>query len=262
MKFDLVPYGKPFHLILGIHILRPVNLVLRVFDSDTKRVFSERNLRLVRNRRLLVKFPIVPDRLTVELIEPYELSENGAFRLAEIKLERDTSCPLELTDQDKKFIRFAKWFALKCSSLDAGEKGTIYQSDDFSILYADRLFEDDIEQTTPARIDKYSGLIHVSQTRTKDYTVPMLIVVLLHEYAHMTKNREYGKKDSNELTADLIACHIALNLGFDSYEVRHCFNEIFKRKNTDLNKMRMKAIEEFISIFEKSEGERCKRKAV
>lgn len=255
MKFDLVPYGTPFHLYLTIQSLRLVNLQLRVFDTATKRVYSQRYLTVNGNSKVLLKLPIVPDRLTVELVEANSPHETPVFRITEINVVKDMKCPDELTEQDKKFITFIKWFACTCSRL---ETGMIYQSDGFSILYHDKIMEGGIEETTPARIDKVTGLIHVSKNRTKDYTIPMLIVMLIHEYAHLTKNKEYGKAESNELTADLIACHITLNLGFDSYEVRHCFEEVFSRKKTDLNKLRMTAINEFIGIFEANEGNRCK----
>lgn len=258
MRFDLLPYSKPFHLIMTIEVLRPVNLRLSIFDSDTKRIFSERNLRLKKNRSLRFKLPICPDRMTVELIDKNLPRTNSVFRIANIKVQPDTKCPINLTKQDRRFIKFAKWFACESSRLDAGEKGTIYQSDGFTILFVDRIIENGIELTTPARISRGAGVIQVSKVRTMDYTVPMLIVMLFHEYAHKFKNEQFGKKESNELTADIIACHMALNLGFDSHEVEQCFEEVFRRKKTQLNKRRMAAIKEFIAIFKNSEKSRCK----
>lgn len=261
MRFDVLPQGSPFHLILSVQVFRPISLIIDAFDTHTKRIFSKRYIRLERNSKAVFKFPIVPERLTFEISQNQQDSKQANYKITDIKLEKDTVCPIELTEEDKKFIRFIKWFACESLNLEASDKGVIYQSEGYSILYAKHLLENEVEQTTPARIDKFSGLIHVSQSRTKEYTVPMLIVVLLHEYAHLSKNAYYGKEDSNELSADLIACHIALNLGFDSYEVKHCFKEIFKRKNTDQNKKRLKAIEEFIRIFESNEGARCKTRS-
>ena len=258
MRFDLLPYSKPFHLLLNIQVLRPVNLRLSIFDAETKRIYSERNLRLKNDKKVSFKLPIAPDRLTVELIDKNLPRTNSVFRIAEIKVQPDTKCPINLTEQDRLFVKFAKWFACESSRLGAGEKGTIYQADGFTILFVDRIIEDGIELTTPARISKDAGIIQVSKVRTIDYTVPMLIVMLFHEYAHKFKNEQFGKKESNELTADIIACHMALNLGFDSHEVKHCFEEVFKRKNTKLNKRRMAAIDEFIKIFIHSEKARCK----
>ena len=257
MRFDLYPYGKPFNMLLSIRILRPVNLRLSVFDSETKRIFIDRNLRLKTSKRILVKLPIVSNELTAEVVDKNLPRGRSAFIIEQIKVSPDTKCPIELTREDKAFIIFVKWFATECSRLQAGKKGTLYSSDGFSILFVDTIKEAGIELTTPARIARNSGVIEVSKKQTVDYSVPMLIVMLLHEYAHKFKNKQYGKKDSNELTADIIACHIALNLGFDSHEVLSAFQSVFTKKNTKLNRKRMQAIKEFVFIFKKSEKQRC-----
>lgn len=258
MRFDIHPHSKPFNMLLSIRILRPVNLRLSIFDKETKRIFIDRDLRLKRSKRVLVKLPITPDELTAELFDKNLPRAKSAFRIEHIKVVPDTKCPVELTKEDKAFIRFAKWFATECSRLEAGEKGTIYSSEGYSILFVDCITDHGVKSTTPARIDRMTKLIEVSKERTEDYTVPMLFVMLLHEYAHKYKNHEYGKKDSNELTADLIACHIALNLGFDPIEILTAFRDVFAVRDSKLNRQRMAAIEEFIQIFLKSENKRCK----
>lgn len=260
MQFDLFPNKKPFHLTLGLQILRPVNLRLTVFDSNTKRVYAQRRLKLSKSLDLLVKMPIVPDQLTALIV-----SENGthgkeSFTLERIEVKPDTKCPLELTESDCKFISFAIWFATEFPHLEATEKGTIYQSEGFSILFLDALKEGSQELTTPARIDRSSGMIEISKKAVAQYTVPMLIIMLLHEYGHKYKNPEYGKEIANELTADIIAVHIALNLGFDYTEVENCYRAVFAKKDTELNRKRMKAITEFIHLFRTNEPVRCKTK--
>lgn len=258
MQFDLFPYGKPFNLLLSIRILSAVKLRLTVFDPITKRIYSDRRIRLGKSAKVLIKLPIVGDELRVSLENEHLANGTSPFVLDEIKVMPDTKCPLELTGKDAQFIRFAKWFAIQMEQLQAGEKGTLYQSEGFTILYLDVIKDGRVELTTPARIAKTSGVIEVSKKVVRDYTVPMLIVMLLHEYAHKYKNPEYGKEIENELTADLIACHIALNLGFDPLEVENCFRAVFAKKQTDLNRRRMYAITDFIRLFVKSESKRCK----
>lgn len=257
MQFDLFPYGKPFNLLLSIQTPCALKLRLTVFDPLTKRIFSDRRLRLDKSRTVLVKLPIVSEQLRVSLQNEHLQNGITPFKLEQIKVVADTKCPLELSDADKNFIRFAKWFSIEVDKLGAGEKGTLYQSEGFTILYLDTIKDGVLELTTPARIARESGVIEVSKKAIKDYTVPMLIVMLLHEYAHKFKNPEYGKKVENELTADLIACNIALNLGFDPLEVENCFRAVFSKKNTDLNRRRIKAIMDFITLFIKNEPKRC-----
>lgn len=258
MEFDLFPNKQPFHLLLALRVLRPVTISIQVFDSLTKRVYAQRRLKLTRSIKMLVKMPIVPDELTASITAEDQAITNQGFTLESIEVTPDIKCPVHLTDSDRNFIAFAKWFAVELPRLEAGVKGTIYQSNGFSILYLDHLKDGETELTTPARIDRSSGMIEVSKTAVAGYTVPMLMMMLFHEYSHKWKNPEFGKDVANELTADIIAVHIALNLGFDYTEVENCFRSVFAKRDNELNRKRMKAIKEFIEIFKASEPERCK----
>lgn len=260
MRFKLEPYHKPFNMILGIRIKRPLILLVRIFDPENKAVFIRRKLHLGKSLKFRFKLPIVSETLIVEILEN-ELEKGKAnFRLDEIKVEPDTKCPLNLTDGDKKFISFAKWVATNLKELPTGEKGTIYQSDKYSLLLVDKIYNGKQKLSTPARVGQSSGIIEASKQVLSSYTVPMIMLVLLHEYAHHYKNPEYGKKVSNEMSADLIALHIALNLGFDTKEAENCFIRVFANKKTDLNLRRKAAIREFIKRFKAQEYERCSTK--
>lgn len=261
MKFDLFPKGKPMILFLGINALSSTRLHITVYDPQTERVYSERRLRLSGKGVVRLKLPITPEQLRVNVLSEHLKGAAPSFVLEAIKVTPDTVCPVELTEQDGDFIAFAKWFAVEVERLSAGKKGTIYQSNGFTILLLDTITENGMELTTPARIARQSGVIEISKKAVQDYTVPMLIVMLLHEYAHKYKNPEYGKDMQNELTADLIACHIALNLGFDLREVRNCFQAVFAKKDTDLNRRRMGAIDEFVDLFAQNESKRCKTRS-
>lgn len=254
MKFDLHPKGKPFNMQLGIRVMGTAQLRIKVYDSYNGRVYADHRLELKRSSPVLIKLPIVPDELTAKI----ESLNNCRFVVEHIEVKPDTQCPLELTEGDRHFISLIKWFATQLQDLEAGEKGTLYQSEGFSILYLDTIREGSIELTTPARVARASGVIEVSAKAIEKYTVPMVIVMLLHEYAHKYKNPEYGKEVENEITADIIAVNIALNLGFDPWEVEHCFRAVFAQKDTDLNRRRMAAISDFIGLFQRTEKQRCK----
>lgn len=257
MQFDLFPNSAPFHLVLGFHVTGTALVHIQVEDRENGREYADRRIRLKQSTDVRLKFPITPQSLRVKIQSPRAIN----FELKSIKVLEDTQCPLSLTDTDRDFIRFAKWFAVELDRLSAGEKGTLYQSDEFTILYLDTIKDGGIELTTPARIARESGVIEVSKKQVKNYTVPMLLAMLLHEYAHKYKNPEYGKAVENELTADLIAVHMALNLGYDPFEVESCFRAVFATRDTDLNRRRMGAIKEFISLFLQSEHGRCKTRS-
>ncbi|CAG5086778.1 hypothetical protein [Parvicella tangerina] len=257
MRFDLLPYQKPFNLLLTIKALRPVRLIVSIFNPISGAQFIYRKVSLKGLNRLRFKLPIVSDRLRVEIVCKDLPLGDAHYVIEGIQIKRDTKCPVELSARDKRFIKFAKWFALNLKSLNAGEKGTIYQSEEFTILLQDKIMEQEEEVSTPARIGKQTGIIQASKSKLINYSIPMLMVVLLHEYAHRYKNSEYGRKANNELSADLIATNIALNLGFDSVEVLRCFKVVFGGKITALNKRRWRAVNQFVERFKQHEKTRC-----
>lgn len=257
MTFDLLPYQHPFNLLLKIRALRSIRLIISVFDPEKQMQFIQRKVVLRGAKNFKLKLPIVSDKVRVN-IESKDLPLGDAYFIVDkIQIQRDTKCPVELSQRDKRFIKFAKWFSLSLKQLKAGEKGTIYQSDEFNVILLDKILEDDKEVSTPARIGKESGIIQISKSKVLNYSVPMLFVILLHEYAHRYKNPEYGRDTGNELSADLIALNIALNLGFDSSELLRSFKTVFASKNTPLNKRRWEAIQLFVKRFKASELQRC-----
>src|SRR3990167_572618 len=94
MQFDLFPLKKPFHLILGFQILRPVSILLTVFDSSTKRIYAQRRLKLSKSLDLLVKMPIVPDELTARIVSENETQGRESFVLKRIEVKPDTKCQI------------------------------------------------------------------------------------------------------------------------------------------------------------------------
>jgi len=260
MRFDLLPYRQPFNLLLKIRAIRPTQLLISIFDPQSGAFFIDRKVMVHKARKLRLKLPIVSEKVRVQIVNKDLPLGDSHYVIENVKIVRDTKCPIELTDRDKRFIKLAKWFALEVNQLKAGEKGTIYQSEEFNLLLLDKIKENGKELSTPARIGQDTGIIQVSKTKIQDYTVPMLMVMLLHEYAHHFKNPEYGRAIENEMSADLIAINMALNLGFDPVEVEHCFISVFNGKKTRLNKKRLAAIREFIERFKSTEQKRCNTK--
>ncbi len=225
---------------------------LEISESETEVLFTKRSFRLSASVDIKIKLPFTTERMTLKIRSTHP----KALKIETLKFLHDVECPLELTDRDRKFIAFVKWFALENKRLEAGEKGTIYQSEGFRILFLDEIKEGETELSTPARVERLSGIIELSKAKISEYTVPMIVLMLLHEYAHKYKNPEFGKDIQNELTADIIAVNIALNLGFDSIDIIQCFREVFSSKKTKLNEKRMQAIQEFISLYKQKSSKK------
>ena len=99
---------------------------------------------------------------------------------------------------------------------------------------------------TPARISRNQGIIEVSKLKFSKYSVPMRMAILLHEFSHFYLNSDMA----NETEADLNALIIYLGLGYPRIDAYNVFTQVFHTSPTELNKDRMKIIDDFIRNFE------------
>ena len=76
---------------------------------------------------------------------------------------------------------------------------------------------------TPARISRHDGVIEISKKYFKQYTVPMRMAILLHEFAHFYLNN--NPRDESE--ADLNALTIYLSMGYPRIEAYQAWLEVF-----------------------------------
>lgn len=164
-----------------------------------------------------------------------------------------------LTDQDKCFIKFIKKFcdnaSIHSSSHDDGTP-SIYRSDcgGYTIDYYDKIRDDKgKELNTPARIGHDLGNIEVSQRDFVKYTIPMRMIILLHEYAHKWRNPDAGLQIGDESGADIGGLLIYLCLGYSPIEAHQAFLEVFYGARTPQNHARYLIIDDFIKKFENDE---------
>jgi hypothetical protein len=100
---------------------------------------------------------------------------------------------------------------------------------------------------TPARIGRRTGVIQVSKTQFEQFTIPMRMAILLHEFSHFYLN----EKMDDEMEADLNGLLVYLGLGYPRIEAYQAFLETFKNTPSNLNKKRYDMINNFINNFEK-----------
>ena len=103
--------------------------------------------------------------------------------------------------------------------------------------------------TTPARVGHTSGIIEVSRKHFLTYTVPMRILILLHEFSHKYLNHKIGRATSDEVAADINALYIYLAHGFPDLEAHQAFLYVFKDANNAENARRYRVINDFITKF-------------
>ena len=129
-----------------------------------------------------------------------------------------------------------------------------YRSDDYRymIQYLPDIFSSDYPYqplNTSARICKDYGIIQASQKQFEVMTVPMRMVILLHEYAHFFVNNDI----EDETEADLNALTIYLGLGYPRIDAQNAFTDAFLGAAYPMNMDRMQIIQDFIKHFDESQ---------
>jgi hypothetical protein len=134
--------------------------------------------------------------------------------------------------------------------------GTVYQTSDehFTIKYFPVIKTPGGQaMSTPARIGHNTGIIEVAAIKFVNYTIPMRIAILLHEFSHKYKNPKIGLEIGNEIGADINALYIYLGLGFSKIDAICVFGQVFLKAQTPGNQARMRKIMDYINKFENQE---------
>lgn len=258
----LLPLNKvPLTLAIGIKTKQPEEIIVQVVDAHKPNTqYIARKTRVNGSREYFFNLPQSPTAALVKIFNvktPDASIKDGSFevKLSDEKLE---TCPIWMSSETKSFIEFAQRFAENAGVLSAGQlEPHIYRSDDkkFQIDYFVKIFDRKTKQVlnTPARIGHTTGVIEVSKSDFINYTVPMRMIILLHEYAHKYLNPKINKPIDYEIGADVNALNIYLSLGYPPSEAHYAFLYVFKDANTEDNAKRYKIITDFIDRFTKGE---------
>jgi hypothetical protein len=248
--------GEPLTLALEVETFEPKKIFIKLYDQENPlTVFTDRFATVDGVQTFYIRLPLSPQ------ISTLEISTDSQFRPAiggnKFKVVSINKLPLKrklgafnyASDVVKNFIRFCEKFCLRASYISA--KGSIYTSNDgqFRIDYLDDIIGDSGRSlNTPARINRHTGIIQVSKKKFLEYTVPMRMAILLHEFAHFYLNNDM----SNETEADLNALLIYLGMGYPRIDAYNVFTTVFASSNNMANKERIDLIDKFIRNFEKT----------
>ncbi len=254
---------------------RTENICIRVIDAkNPKAVYEQRHQKVYNTDTFFVKLPVSPQNAIVEVyntrngVDPLGKDKSFAWAMQPIPLTRKI-LPLSINGRRaREFVRFAEEFAQQASVISAGYNGvpnSIYRSHDgtLRIDYYDvltdvreKVFNPYTKQyvrnpkfgqpvTSAMRTNAETGVIEVSKRFTQNYTIPMLIMVLLHEYSHFYVNT----RPEDEEEADRNAAIIFLCMGYSKIAAHAAFVEVFKNADTPMNREREKKLYDFIEKF-------------
>jgi hypothetical protein len=241
-------------LQIGIKVRKPTKIYLKVVDADKPLTsYTNRFATIEDCNDFFVRMPISPRRAKIIIKSENELDggKDANYKVVTAK-KLPLKTKLEAINMNptiRRFVKFCQDFSKRASYVSA--KGSIYTSDDgeFRIDYVDDIVNSEGKSLkTPARISRTEGIIEVSKKKFLQYTVPMRIAILLHEFSHFYLNQDM----SNETEADLNGLLIYLGLGYPRIDAYNVFTQVFATSPSGLNKDRFEVIDNFIQNFDKT----------
>ena len=241
-------------LALHITVTCKGKRMFRIAASDYNKKnskYADRTIEIDGKRTIYFSFPVSPRQIVIG-VEDFTEKNNKDFEVS-IEEKPLTTYGIWLDEQTREFLQLALNFSQTCGFLPADPKGKLFSSKnkEFNIKFYP-VIKDYMSGTvlnTPARIGHKTGVIEISKRKYDGYTIPMRMIILLHEFSHKYKNPTMGLEISNEIGADINALYIYLGLGFSKIDAIHVFANVFLKAQTDGNIQRMRKIVDYINKF-------------
>lgn len=249
MQIEVYIGSQPTTLIIPIETAQEHRIGIRVKSVDNPNtLFVDRYKTINGKVDIKVGMPIAPEKVIVEVYnQPMSmLSMNGGYRVGKIiqkPLESMPQCINYSNPKIKTAIPFFTKFSAISGFAEAGEKVYYDPTFEYVIVYKDSIPE---APETPARIHAEKGFIEVSAEYFRQYTIPMRMAVLLHEFSHFWLNRDID----SEIEADLNGLALYLSLGYPRISAFNSFVRVFMNAPTPQNHERMEIIKKFIANFD------------
>jgi hypothetical protein len=263
MRFVFPTNKVPFTLVVGVKTKSPQQIKVEASDGNKPATYYvNRKGDVTGYREFELKFPQSPNTAVLNIYNlangNFPNDEDGSFQITRFDVKQLHTEPIWLSESDRSFIKFAQEFSENAGIISAGDKRPhIYRSDDgqFTIDYYYKIRNRNTGGfvNTPARIGHNSGIIEVSKNDFVKYSVPMRMIILLHEYSHKYKNPNINKPIAYETGADINALNMYLSLGYSEMEAQQAFLYVFKGANNAVNHKRYLIINDFITKYNNGE---------
>lgn len=266
MILNIPSNKRPFTLLVRIKTNKPQTIRVSAKNRDKDNTYYENRKGVVKGyREFEIKMPKSPLNTVVNIYNVkngnYKGRQDKSFQVT-FKVQGLKTCQIWMSPETASFVKFAQFFSENAALLTSGDRTPhVYSSDDrkFHISYFDKIRN---RQTgnfvgTPARIGHSTGIIEVSKRDFLKYTVPMRMVILLHEYSHKYMNPKINRPISYETGADINALMLYLSLGYSEIEAHQAFLYVFKDANNKMNFKRYLIIRDFIKKFSKGKIANC-----
>lgn len=263
MNLVLPTNSVPFTLVVGVKTFTPEEIcVIAKNHRKPYTLYHNRRIPIQGMMEFELKMPQTPPILDLTIFNLKNgLRPDGTDKSFEIiKLEPLPlkENPIWLTADDREFIEFAQWFSENGYTLSSGKvipHTYRSRSGKFTIDYYDKIYDKETKKYvyTPARVGHITGTIDVSKYDFVQMTVPMRMIILLHEYSHKYKNLKIGRSIRDEVAADINAARLYLSLGYSEMELLYAYAKVFAGANNAENQKRILIIRDFVTRFNRGE---------
>jgi hypothetical protein len=236
---------QPVLLKVTVKSDKPCVLKFKGYDSKIEnstyfnRGYGTPEKLFVGTKTFCFPMPLSPKRLIFEVSCPKMENDVEILKVEKAKLKQ---ADVWLHGDEQEYLDFIMSFVKQASYASPG----VYVRDSehkkgrqFIIIYKDELLDPDGNPVnTPARISRKKGIIEVNRQKFLSYSIPMRLIILVHEFVHWRNNTRI------ELECDKNAINLLLLKGFPKTEVMYSFTKIFAGKN--YLKSRVKEVVDFI----------------
>jgi len=271
MVKDLNTNNAPFSLIVGIQTTAPTQIQFDAIDKskwfeakDKSKHYTwyERMQGTVNGyKEFVLSFPITPEVLTLGIYNAngQNANQNEGFKIVKLQVEAVKTKNIALSAEDNEYLKFLYEFAKNKNIYSAdttwnGKKvPSIYGSNGrkFKFLYYNNLIDSKTGQelNTPTFVGNDTGDVSWSKSKLLSYTVPMVVMLGLHERGHTT-NPASGLAIGNEMGADVTGLNIFRSRGFNKEPAEYVMGAVFAGNNTSENQKRLQVIKKFNIDFD------------
>ena len=243
--------GNPTQLKLVLKTPYKEKLWIKVADAERPNTLYTMRYAFVEGQKeFVVLMPQAPKIAQVSIINESNgnIRNDTSFSIVEISAIPYKIPNNQFSKKTQAFVKFAQEFSDECGYLSASKTGDIYTSNNkkYRIDYFDEIRNSNgVVVHTPARISQLNGRIEVSAKQFREFTIPMRMAILLHEYSHYYLN----KNPSNEVEADLNGLTCYLKMGYPKIDIYNVFLNVFKKAPSMVNKERFDKLNSFVKNY-------------
>lgn len=226
-KFNIVTTKPTEVRIIGYDPKKPL---VKYFDI-TK---GSREKPISGEQSVSIKMPITPKVLHVKVLDKNSPKSKDVSVKGKKFLLYDLHTRGLTTPYDESFMRLAKKIAQKIQYLPAKAYGQNNDPFDHLIVVSETIKDRKTGEflPTPARVSTGTGVVELSKRHLREYSVPMIMYIICHEWAHHTL------LTANEFVADAKGVEYYTNQGFPEIEAVYAFTRVFDDQYVNSEKER------------------------